>query len=351
MRVKMTMTGLVFLVSFAILIGSSYNTYLAIERFYNPDSDTYLHIAKGDFKDQSLIRKYRVIVPALAFVISQPISKVYYKIVSDHRDKFDWPLLTGFFLVNSILMSLTAVVLFLIMQHQGISLAGTVIGLLAFLAGGRWAGYETGHPVTDSLTLLSICLIVYGLMKPHIAWLITGIIAGLLSKESTALFFPMILIFSGPQRWRALAAMAFSFLLYFGLKYGIDRLSGSDYNASIHESADTFNSIGFSLSKLFSVKGMADVFSVYGFFSLFFITALFYRSARLALWNYTDRLFIVFLFTILVHMLLSTELARMWYLGSALFVPYLAKCFDVHPLFKSLNTKISNSSGRYLKAK
>ncbi|MDB5202392.1 MAG: hypothetical protein JWQ27_1801 [Ferruginibacter sp.] len=330
---NLTVYLLIFFVSFAVLTGSSYNTYLSYERFYNPDSETYTNTAKFHFKDQSLIRKYRVIVPTLANIASLPLEKIYYKIVKDHRDKYDWPLLTGFFIVNALLMSLAAVVIFKIMRFQGLGLPASVIGLAAFLTGGRWASFLTGHPATDSLTILCIALIVYSMLKPNRFLLAAGIVIGLLSKESTALFFPMIMILlPGKQRWWALVYMVVAFALYFGLKAWIDALSGTTPVASINEGLDTFNSVKDSLLKLFSVKGIADMFSVYGFFNLFLLTGLFSKTFRENIWSYLGPLFWLFLLTIIAHMLLSMELARMFYLGSALFIPLIAKSFELHPL-------------------
>ena len=326
---------LIFFLSFSILIGSGYNTYLSYERFYNPDSETYINIAKGNFADQSLIRKYRVIVPFLANIVACPIGAVYYKIVTDKRETYDWPLLTGFFLVNSIILAFAALFIFKIMEWQGTGKTASLIGLVVFLAGGRWAGYVAGHPVTDSLTILSIAVMVYGMLKQNNILLAAGIIMGLLSKESCALFFPMLILFSTKKtRLTVLLSMVISFLFYFGLKYRIDSYTATSAQASLHEAFDTVNSMKVSLVKLFSVKGMADIFSVYGFFSLVFITGLFFKKFRVSIKKSFSRVFIVFALTILVHMLLSTELARMFYLGSALFVPFLAKCFEIHPLFE-----------------
>ena len=328
---------LVFFLSFSVLIGSGYNTYLSYERFYNADSETYINIARFNFTNQNLIRKYRIAVPAIAQMISIPINTFYYKLVSDKRDKYDWPLLTGFFIINSLLMSLGAVLIYKIMELKQLSNLSRVVGLMAFLAGGRWASFIAAHPVTDSLTILSISSIVYGLLKPNRYLLATGIIFGLISKESVALFFPMILLFASKQtRITVLTSIPVALLIYFSIKYLVDNASGTLLQASLAEDFDSINSIKISIHKLFSAKGAADIFSVYGFFSLLFLTGIFYKGFRKLMGPSFNWLFIVFAFTILAHMLLSTELARMFYLGSALFVPFIARCFEVHPWFSKI---------------
>lgn len=329
----------IFLFSFSIIIGSSYNTYLSFERFSNPDSETYLNIAKFNFKGQSLVRRYRIIVPALADAASFPIGKVYYKIVNEKRDKYDWPLLTGFFLINSILLACAAVMIYKIMKLQSITQAGCLIGLCIFLAGGRWASFTAGHPSVDSLTILCLATIVYGLLSSNRLLLSAGIIVGLLSKESIVLFFPFILIFSDKKiRLISIISMVIALALYFGVKYIVDHLSGDSSLQSINRVLATADSIKKSFLELFSIKGLANLFSVYGFFYLFFLTGLFYKSFRKDILPYCNKFFIIFLAIIVVHMLLSEELARMFYIGSALFVPFLAKCFDLNPLFEKFHS-------------
>jgi hypothetical protein len=296
-----------------------------------------MNIAQFNFNNQSLIRKYRIIVPAMAKAISIPISTFYYKLVTDKRDKYNWPLLTGFFLINSILMAMAAVLIYKIMEFQKLSLISMAVGLMAFLTGGRWAGIIAAHPVTDSLTILSISAIVYGLIKPNKFLLAAGIIIGLISKESVALFFPMALLFASKQtRATVVISIMAALVFYFGIKYFIDNASATAMQASFSEDFDTIGSIKMSIQKFFSAKGMADIFSVYGFFSLVFITGIFFKEFREMIRPSFNWLFIVFTATIFAHMLLSTELARMFYLGSALFIPFIAKCFEVHPWFSRM---------------
>jgi hypothetical protein len=159
----------------------------------------------------------------------------------------------------------------------------------------------------------------------------------MLSKESCLLFFPLLIIFSSNKtRWTVPGSIAISLILYFCLKYWIDSLSATAAQASLEEAFDTINTIKISLLKLVSAKGLADIFSVYGFFSLLFITGLLYKNFRVKIKTSFNGLFLVFAATIFAHMLLSSELARMFYLGSAMFVPFLAKCFELHPLFEKL---------------
>jgi hypothetical protein len=326
---------LVFFISFAILIGSGYNMYLSYERFYNPDSETYMNIAKGNFTNQSLVRKYRVIVPTLAYIVSIPTSKVYYKIVSDKRQTYDWPLLTGFFLINTFLLAFAAMFIYKIMVFMKVSELASVIGLIAFLAGGRWASYVAAHPATDSLTILAISIMVYGILKEDKLLIGSSILLGVLSKESFVLFFPLLILFSTkPIRLYTFISIVFSMLCYFVVKYIIDKHSGSLPNESISVDINHINSIKTSLVKLFSLKGFADLFSVYGFFTFFFIASLFYKAKSSKIKLFISPLFIVFSVTILAHMLLSEELARMFYLGSAMFIPFLAVCIDSFSFFE-----------------
>ncbi|MEI9944361.1 MAG: hypothetical protein WDN26_09065 [Chitinophagaceae bacterium] len=154
----------------------------------------------------------------------------------------------------------------------------------------------------------------------------------------------MILLFANKKiRLTAFISIPIALLFYFFLKYFIDRSAGSSAGESVNNAIETVNSISISAIKLTSFKGLGDLFSVYGFFNLVFFSGLFYRSFRKKIAPWFNKLFIVFLLTIILHMLLSTELARMFYLGSALFVPLLARSFEINPLFKKFQYKQVNN--------
>src|SRR6266581_3290601 len=90
---------LIYFFCFALLLGPAYNTYLDYNYKSNPDCETYMSIANGDFKDQSLVRRYRIVLPFTAKAVALPFEQVYSKLWP-HRESSDGPLRMGFLLVN-----------------------------------------------------------------------------------------------------------------------------------------------------------------------------------------------------------------------------------------------------------
>lgn len=321
---------LVWLLCLALLVGSSYNTYLAYQRFYNPDTETYLNIARLNFKGQSLIRRYRIIIPVAAAIASKPISLFYSKLFQDKRQGADWPLLTGFFIVNCLVMATAGLFIYLICIHFKLSQLATLIGLMAFTVGGRWQSFITGHPNTDSLCILVTAMLVYALLKQRSWLLVTAIIIGPFSKESFIFFVPMIVFFAkGNVRWKAVAALVVAYTIHIAFRYWADAQDVTNMQASVQADLAHVDNILISLKKMVSVKGWGELFTVYGLFTFIYIAAFWYKSIRVFMAQHLTLFNISFIIIMLVHALLSSEISRMFYIGSALFIPWMAKLFDL----------------------
>lgn len=320
---------LVWLLCISLLAGSSYNTYLAFDRFYNPDTETYLHIARFDFRGQSLIRRYRILIPATAAIVARPISPFYYKLFQDKRQGADWPLLTGFFIVNCLLMAGAGLVIYLICMHYGISQLASLVGLMAFTVGGRWQSFDIGHPNTDSLCILVTAMLVYGLLKQRWGWLLPAILLGPFSKESFIFFVPMIVWFArGSLRWKAIAALIVAYAIHIAFRHWVDAQDTTNIHASVQADMEHFGNIAVSFRKLISAKGIGELFTTYGLFSFIYIAAFFYKNIRSYMHRHLTGFNLLFIGILLVHAVLSSELSRMFLIGSALFIPWMAKLAD-----------------------
>jgi hypothetical protein len=323
-------TLLVWLLCLSLLVGSSYNTYLAYERFYNPDTETYMNIARFNFRGQSLIRRYRIIIPAAAALVAKPISLFYNKLFQDKRTGADWPLITGFFIVNCLVMATAGLFIYLICVHYNLGRLAILIGLMAFTVGGRWQSFDTGHPNTDSLCVLVTAMLVYALLKQHSWLLVAAILIGPFSKESFIFFVPMIAWFAkGPLRWKAIAALIISYGIHIAFRHWVDAQDISNMQASVHADMEHFDNIPVSLHKFISVKGWGELFTVYGLFTFIYAAAFCYRSIRVFMVQHLTLFNICFIAIMLVHAILSSEISRMFFIGSALFIPWMAKLFEL----------------------
>jgi hypothetical protein len=321
---------LVWLLCLSLLAGSSYNTYLAYERFYNPDTETYMNIARLNFKGQSLIRRYRILIPAAAAIASKPISLFYNKLFQDKREGADWPLITGFFIVNCLVMATAGLFIYLICVHYNLSQLAILIGLMAFTVGGRWQSFDTGHPNTDSLCILVTAMLVYALLKQQSLLLIVAIFIGPFSKESFIFFVPVIIWFAKDNlRWKAIGALVIAYGIHIFFRHWVDAQDVTNMQASVVTDMEHFDNILISLQKFISVKGWGEMFTMYGLFTFIYIVAFCYKSIRGFIVKHLNLFNVSFIIIMLVHAILSSEISRMFYIGSALFVPWMAKLFDL----------------------
>ncbi|MBC7485641.1 MAG: hypothetical protein H7282_02680 [Cytophagaceae bacterium] len=323
---------LIFFFCFAILVGPAYNTYLDYDYKSNPDCNTYMAIANGNFKDQSLVRRYRIVVPFVAKVISFPIEQVYAKLWP-HRANAEWPLRMAFLLVNLSLMALTGLAIFHCCKAYNISDSGSLLAVIAVMVGGRWGNLFAALPLTDSLYFLILCAVIYAIKTNNSLVIACCIIIGPMAKESFIFVAPFIFFLSSLSKIKQVALFALSGLLALGIRYWIDRQAGTSIAASVASDTEHIHNIGVSIIRIASVRGLGELATVLGLFSLLLLAGFAGGKKAITNWtNQTDKIIWWFIPVILVHALLSTEVARMIYLGSAVWAVMLGLIWDWHPL-------------------
>lgn len=330
---------LLFFFCFAILVGPAYNTYLDYDYKINPDCVTYMSIAKGEFKNQSLVRRYRIILPFAAKAVALPFEQVYTKLWP-HRADTEWPLRMAFLLVNLSLMALTGLTIFHCCKAYNISDFGSLLAVIAVMVGGRWGNLFAALPLTDSLYFLILCAVIYAIKTSNSLLIACCIFIGPLAKESFLFVAPFILFLSPLSKIKQIALFAGSGLLVFSIRYWIDQQAGTSMTASVASDTAHIHNIGLSLFRIASVRGLGELGTVLGLFSLLLLAGFTGGKKAIASWtNHTDALIWWFIPVILIHALLSTEVARMIYLGSALWAVMLGLIWDHHPLLVNVKAR------------
>jgi hypothetical protein len=330
---------LIYFFCFAILLGPAYNTYLDYDYTSNPDCKTYMSIANGEFKDQSLIRRYRILLPFTAKAVALPFEQVYAKLWP-HRESTDGPLRMGFLLVNLSVMALAGLTIFHCCKAYDISDTGSVLAVVAILVGGRWGNLFAAIPITDSLYLLVLCGVIYALKTNHSLILATCIIIGPLAKESFIFLVPFIFFLSSLSKIKQVVLFAFSGLLALAIRYWIDQQAGSSLGVSITTDTEHVYNIGSSILRLASVRGLGELATVLGLFSLLLLAGFTGGKKAITAWtNHTDKIIWWFIPVITVHVLLSGEAARMIYAGSAVWAITLGLIWDYHPLMGNIKSQ------------
>ncbi|HEY0262774.1 MAG TPA: hypothetical protein VGB95_07090 [Chitinophagales bacterium] len=328
---------LIWLFAFALLLGSAYNLYLSYDAKDNPDVTTYMNIANGNFKDQSLTRRYRIIVPFAAKVVSLPIEKVYAKLWKNRTENATiGALKLGFLIVNLLIMASAGLALYLVCRAYRISVFGSLLGMIAVLCGGRWGNIFAALPLTDSFYFLILVLTILGIKTRNEKLIAVCILFGFLAKESFVFVAPLIFFFASMKKWKQLILFGISAVIVFAMRYKIDQIAGSASTESLANDAKHFDNILTSIKRILSVRGIGELATVLGVFSFILLAGFTKGKEAIKSWTSHIDLFLwCFIPVLILHALLSEEVARMLYFGGALWAVMIGLIWDKHPFFKS----------------
>lgn len=302
----------IFILSLSLIMGSSFSIYRNFDFSSVPDCQDYLNMAKFNYKPTYPVRRYRPIVPTLAAFADKAIAPIFYKIWKDKDPNQDWSLRLSFFLINTLLMSLTAWLIWYFCYLNSKNVWLSMVAVLPFTSS-IWCGYIIGAPMADSIYHVAVAMMYFGILFKKDKLLITSILFGSFAKESYIFFLPMILWFYHGNKLKLLLWMGLSAAMVIAVRLYIDAKIGVDQSESMNEDLSHFGSILFSLGKMTSVKGILDMFSVFGFFAIPII--YFFKDRGIK--DKTLQLNLVFLAIIVFHMLLSSEISRMFYFYAA----------------------------------
>jgi len=319
---------LIFLFSLAVIHGSSFALLDNYKIDDCIDCKTYMGISNGDFK-QSPVRRYRVIIPFLASITNSIIDLA----ISDTKPGNgirNFSLLISFLVVNNLLMALFGLTVYRLCRQYVFSPVAAIIGLLSVLTC-RWTPYLAGLPLTDSLYCLVLATTMLGIKNGDRKLIMLSILLGPWAKESYIFLVPLIFFFSPISRLRQLLLFLLSGILVFGFRLSFDYINGFNFLESLQSDAAHFSYIGVSLKRLFSIHGLYEVFSVTGFWLILIAVGIFNRDLRIKLSSSIDNMWIWYFLIVILHALLSTDLARMLYLLSPLLAIIIAIIIDSHP--------------------
>lgn len=316
---------LLFLFALAVISGPAYESMDKLATGECTDCQTYLGLAKGDF-NQSPVRRYRVIIPALAGSINM-VTKGITKNLEPETAPPDFSLHLSFLIVNSLLMALYALLIFRLTLTWVSSDISALIALLALLTC-RWTALFAGWPLTDSLYFVVIALSLLGIREKNSTMILISIVLGPWAKESYIFLAPLVLIFAPVNRWKVVLWFIISGAIVFSFRYLFDSFTGQNFTKGFMAGPSHIEYVGASLRRLFSFHGIYELFSVTGIWVLlFFFLAGKGAKARKIFGSLPSYMF-WYIPVVLVQMLLSTDIARMFYLIMPLLVVIYAMIID-----------------------
>jgi len=313
---------LVFLFCFAMVQGPAFSLMDNYDANANVDCQTYLGIAKLEL-NQSPVRRYRPAVPALAGVINYAAGPVFRKLQPGSFPG-DFPLSFSFLLVNSFFVSLWGVLIYKYCKSYGASTVAALCGLLVMLSC-RWTPYIAGTPLVDSFYCFVTALALLGIRERDERMIVWAIFLGPFAKESFIFIAPVIFLFSHVRRGRQIAYFLLSGALVFGFRYLYDRVAGFPPSSGLEADIYHFQYVRENVAKLFSFHGAYDILSNFGVWLLLPIMAWWLAPAyRQVVRQNSGWYLLCYMLSILVHMLLSGYLERMFYLSMPLICMFTA---------------------------
>lgn len=319
----LTENTFILLFSFIVLWGLGFHILLFFPLDLSPDIQTYLAIAQLDF-DQSPVRRYRVIIPLLAYLLDAVFGRLI-DVFHPWSFEGDFSLCFSFLLINVSIMSIVMWMIYKLCKCFQLNSVVCFIVVIAICTS-RWSVEVSGLPLVDSLYIACLVSAILGLVTNNWKYLMVSVWLGPWAKEAYIFVAPVIFMFAGSQKWNLGIHIILSGVVVFMFRYMFDSTLGNDIFHSIKEDFSAFSSIEISLKRLFSFHGMYDVFSVLGFWILLplYTFSRYFKKCIHAI-NSHLKLFIVFSMSVLLQALLSTDISRMLYLN----IPILAVCLGI----------------------
>ncbi|MVN78406.1 hypothetical protein GO988_18910 [Hymenobacter sp. HMF4947] len=318
-----------------LLLNLAYPMYRHYDFSHSLDTRSYLRLAAGRFDSVNVTRRYRVLVPLAAGALARPLA-VLGSPASSPRPAGEWPLRLAFYLVNCLLLSAAGTLWYRAARLAGAGAGAAAVALAAVLSS-RWAEYAAGLPLTDSLYLLVFGLSYYawrrGLVPGRVGagWAVAlALFLGPLAKESFVFLAPWAMWYGRRALgWRGQAvALAAGVLALAAVHYFLDKATGSPPTATVTNALSHVDNLTYSLRRAASVKGVGELFSIFGLFGLLVLAAALHPAGRQVLAPVLRPAEVLLLAVVLVHMLLSGDLGRMGYLSAPLFTVALALAIE-----------------------
>ncbi len=316
----------IFLFSIAMMQGISFTVMNNYTESMSPDALSYVEIAKGNF-DQEPIHKYRVLVPFAAAGVDFLLGPVFEKI-RPWSFEGDFSLFVSFWIVNTTLMALFVTAVFFLCRAYAVSVTGAIVGLMTIYTC-RWTAYLAGLPLVDSLYCLVSTLVLLGIKKKNNMLIVFCILIGPWAKESFIFIAPLIFFFASMHKLKQLGWFLLSGALVFGFRFYLDHYMGIAPGVSLERSIAHLHNFYYSTMRLVSFHGLYEIFSVTGmwvFIPLYF--ALRKRTLFVEQLKNLDWFMLLYLGAVLIQALLSTDLARMFYLTLPVFAVYIGLASD-----------------------
>lgn len=333
---------LVFLFCMAVLVGPAISILFQFDLTNFHDCLTYLGLAHFDFH-QSPVRRYRVIVPLLSAGVNYLSGGLFSKMAPGYFiGDFSYPF--SFFVVNLMLTAYFGLLVYRYCLAYGVSRTSALIGTLAMLTC-RYTIYMVALPLVDSLFCVVIALTLLGLKLKHTGMLLAAIFIGPFSKEAFIFIAPLIFFFGHINKARCAVFFLSSGILVFSFRYGYEIAIHEHVGAGLSSDLAHVNKFFIYAVKLVSPSNLFKILFMMGMWTFApLLTSVFRRNWIKELFMQLDGYLLWFMVAVIIQMILSGCMERMFYLCMPVFCVVVA--LSVHALRKTFERKPEHAESR-----
>jgi hypothetical protein len=316
---------LVFMLCMAVLAGPAITALFQYNLTRFPDCASYMGLAHFDFA-QNPARRYRILIPFAATGINFILGSIFSR-MSPSYFAGDFSLQLCFFLINLCLTSFFGLLIYRYCRAFGADRASAAVGMLAMLTC-RYTVYMVAYPLVDSLFCVVIALSLLGLKTKNTGMLLWAIFLGPFAKESFIFIAPIIFFFSHLGKAKLLLFFLISGILVFAFRYILDVYTMASVKNALQFDVSHFGNLTGNLSKLFSFSTLFKVIMNIGLWLLIPLAALSVDPREtLASFKKMDKYLAWFMASVVIQMLLSGSMERMFYLAMPVICVVVALSF------------------------
>ncbi len=317
---------LIFFFCFAAIAGPALSTLFSYDISQFHDCESYLGLANWNF-DQSPVRRYRILEPFAARALNAALGNIFAHLAPTYF-KGDFSLPFSFFLINMMLTSWYGVLIYRFCKAYGLGTVPVLLGLVVFITG-RYTIYMAAFPMVDALYCVAVMLALTGVKEKNSTMQLAAIFLGPFAKEAFIFVAPVILLCSHIPRSRLLVYFILSGIVVFVYRYVYDLLAGPGRVNGLVADLYHFNNFGGKLIGIFKPYNLYKIISNIGLWLFLpFITAWVTTAYKARLKAVMDKVVLVFLAGVLVQMILSDTVERMFYQAMPVLVLIAAVSFD-----------------------
>lgn len=302
---------LVFLFCMAAITGPAISVLFANDLSQFPDANTYLGLAEFNF-DQSPVRRFRVLVPFTAALLNFLFGGLFARLAPTYFTG-DFGLPFSFFVINLLLMSYFGQLIYRYCRAYGLNAAFALGGVMVMLTG-RYTHYLAGLPLVDSLFCVTVAWSLLGIKQKNTSMLLWAIFLGPFAKEAFIFIAPLIFFFSHISKKKLALYFILSGILVFGYRYIYELYEPSAVMSGLKADFYHVYLIPKFLPVLVSFYGVYKILSNLFLWALIPMLALIFIPGYVfKLWNNSGPVIKWFLVAVLLQMMLSVSVERMFY--------------------------------------